>query len=101
MYIEDNRGCRVMQSQQSLTLIETRLSFLYTNALGDLHHLLARRPVNIFLLIKVNQPENLFSLKVIFLKFGATPRKHWIKLHSYRAKVQWAVARKEFTTSRV
>ena len=48
----------------------------YTEALGDLHHLLARRPVNIFLLIKVNQPENLFSLKVIFLKFGSTPRKH-------------------------
>ena len=30
LYIEDNRGCRVMQSQQSLTLIETRLSFLQT-----------------------------------------------------------------------
>ena len=59
-----------------LTLIET--SFLsanlsYTKALGDLHHLLSRRPVNIFLLIKVSQPENLFSLKVIFLKFGTTP----------------------------
>ena len=68
-----------MQGQQSLTLIET--SFLsanlsYTKALGDSHHHLARRPVNIFLLIKVNQPENLYSLKVIFLKFGATPQKH-------------------------
>jgi len=45
-------------------------------ALGDLHHLLARRPVNIFSLIKVSQPENLFSVRVIFLKFGATLRKH-------------------------
>ena len=45
-------GCgEIMQSQQSLTLIETRLFFSadlsYTNGLGDLHHLLARRPVNI------------------------------------------------------
>ena len=28
--IEDNRGCKIMQSQQSLILIETRLSFLQT-----------------------------------------------------------------------
>ena len=45
-------------------------------ALGDLHHLLARRPVNIFSLIKVSQPENLFSVRVIFLKFGTTLQKH-------------------------
>jgi len=48
--IEDNRGCKIMQIQQSLILIETRLFFSanlsYTNGLGDLH-LLARRPVNI------------------------------------------------------
>lgn len=65
-----------MQGQQSLTL--SKPGFLsanlpYAKALGDLHHLLSRRPVNIFLLIKVSQPENLFSLKVIFLKFGTTP----------------------------
>ena len=43
-----------MQSQQSLILVETRVFFFffpanlsYTNGLGDLHHLLARRPVNI------------------------------------------------------
>ena len=40
-----------MQSQQSLILIETRVSFpadlSYTNGLGDLHHLLAKRPINI------------------------------------------------------
>ena len=60
-----------------MTLIETRLFFSanlsYTKALGDLHHLLARSPVNIFSLIKVSQPENLFSPKVISLKFGTTP----------------------------
>ena len=35
----------------------------YTKALGDLHHLLARRPVNIFLLIKLSQPEKLIFSK--------------------------------------
>ena len=52
-----------MQGQQSLTLIETRLFFSAnlsgTKALGDLHHLLVRRPANIFLLIRVSQPEKL------------------------------------------
>jgi len=45
----EERG-RVMQGQQSLILIEARLSFcnlIICKALGDLHHLLARRPVNI------------------------------------------------------
>ena len=28
LHIEDNRGCEIMQSQQSLILIETKLSFL-------------------------------------------------------------------------
>ena len=39
-----------MQGKQSLTLIEARLSFcklIIRKTLGDLHHLLARRPVNI------------------------------------------------------
>ena len=51
-----------MQGQQSLTLIETRLfpaNLSDTKALGDLHHLLVRRPANIFLLIRVSQPEKL------------------------------------------
>ena len=30
LHIEDNRGCEIMQSQQSLILIETRVSFLQT-----------------------------------------------------------------------
>ena len=41
---------RVMQGQQSLILIKARLSFcklIICKALGDLHHLLARRPINI------------------------------------------------------
>ena len=57
-----------------LTLIDTRLSFCIPfriqTVLGDLHYLLARRPVNIlwlFSLINVNQPENSFSLEVFFL----------------------------------
>ena len=40
----------------------------YTKALGDLHHLLARRHVNIFLLIKVGQPEKLIFSKGDFSK---------------------------------
>ena len=56
LYIEDNMGCETMQSQQSLILIKNQ-SFLpanlsYTNGLGDLHHLLARRPINFMTLDK-------------------------------------------------
>ena len=40
-----------MQSQQSLILNKNQGFFpanlLYTNGLGDLHHLLAKRPINI------------------------------------------------------
>ena len=47
-----------------------------------------------FLLIMVSQPENFFSPRVMFLKSGTTLRRHQIKLHSYRAKVQWAIIKK-------
>ena len=51
LYIEDNSGGETMQSQQSLILIKNQGFFpanlLHTNGLGDLHHLLARRPINI------------------------------------------------------
>ena len=40
----------------------------YTKALGDLHDLLARRSANIFLLIKVMQPEKLIFSKGDFSK---------------------------------
>ena len=46
-----------------------------------------------FFLITVSQPEN-FSPEMIFLKPGATLRRHQIKLHSYRANVQWAIIKK-------
>ena len=51
-----------MQSQQSdpyrdQAFFSANLSD--TKALGDLHHLLVRRPANILLLIKVSQPEKL------------------------------------------
>ena len=56
-----------------LTLIETRLSFCIPSCIqkvsGDLHYLLARRPVNIlwlFSLINVNQPKTHFPLKCFF-----------------------------------
>ena len=57
----------------------------------ELHHLLAKRPVNIL------RP---FLQKTYFSKgdqSGATLQKHQIKLHSYRAKVWWAITRKELT----
>ena len=44
----------------------------------------------------ISQPENLFSPKVIFLKSGTTLQRYQIKLHSYRAKMQWAII-KEFS----
>ena len=57
-----------------LILLDTRLSFFIPfhiqKVSGDLHYLLARRPVNIlwlFSLINVNQPKNSFSLDVSFL----------------------------------
>ena len=60
-----------MQGQQLLALIKARLSsckLIICKSLGDLHHLLAQRPVNIL--------ETYFSLKVIILKSGATLQKH-------------------------
>ena len=59
-----------MKGQQSLILIETRFlsaNLPYTKALGDLHHLLARRHVNIFLLIKLSQPEKLIFSKELMV----------------------------------
>src|SRR5574342_1280749 len=57
---------------------------------GELHHLLARRPVNIL--------RNLSFSKGDYSKVRhQPPKKHWTKLHSYRAKVMWAQSRKELT----
>ena len=62
-----------MQGQQSLIPIEARLSNLsYAKALGDLHHLLARRPVNIFMTLS---SENLFFSKGDFSKVRHHPPK--------------------------
>ena len=56
-----------MQSQQSLILIKNQGFFpanlSYTNGLGDLHHLLARRPINILTLDK-----GLSTIRLIFSK---------------------------------
>ena len=76
---------------------QARLSsckLIICKSLGDLHHLLAWRPVNI---LRPFLQKTYFSLKVIILKSGATLRKHQIKLHSYTAKVWWAITRKELT----
>src|SRR5574342_1131581 len=57
---------------------------------GELHHLLARRPVNIL--------RNLSFSRGDYSKVRhQPPKKHWTKLHSYRAKVRWAQSRKEVT----
>ena len=69
--MEDAESCRVSSPDPYQNQAFFLYTHLYTQALGDLHHLLAKRPANIlplFLLIKVNQPKNLFSLKMIFLK---------------------------------
>ena len=34
---------------------------------------------------------------MIILKSGPPSKKHWIRLHSYRAKVWWAITRKDLT----
>ena len=55
----------VMQGQQSLILIKARLSsckLIICKSLGNLHHLLARRPVNI---LRPFLQKTYFSLKVI------------------------------------
>ena len=98
LYIEINGKYKVTKGQLSWALLKPRFlhSFQYTKFSGDLHHLLAKRPANILwpFLMMISQPENLFSPKVIFLKSGTTLWRHQIKLHSYRAKVQWAIIKK-------
>ena len=63
-----------------LTLIETRLSFFIPSHIqkvsGGLHYLLAKRLVNIFMALSLdNCPENSFSLEVFFL-YSASPLKY-------------------------
>jgi len=75
-----------MQSQQSLILIKNQGFFpanvSYTNGLGDLHHLLARRPTNIlWLLTRTYQQRLTFSKSNYFKVWHHLPK---IKLHSYR-----------------
>ena len=65
-----------MQGQQSLILIEARLSsckLTIYKSLGDLHNLLAQRPINI---LRPFLQKTYFSLKVIILKSGAALQKH-------------------------
>ena len=52
-------------------------------------------------LIKADQPENLFSLKVFFLYFSNLCPPQKTKLHSYGAKVQWVTTKKEPISSKV
>ena len=56
-----------MQGQQFLVLIEARLSNFICKSSGDLHHLLARRPVNIL--------RNLFFSKGDYSKVRRHPPK--------------------------
>jgi len=76
--IEDNGGrSAVLDPYQSQAF-----KLIICKSLGDLHHLLARGPVNIlrsFLqktYLKKKKKKTYFSLKVIVLKSGATLRKH-------------------------
>ena len=78
-----------MQSQQSLILIKNQGFFpanvSYTNGLGDLHHLLARRPINFMTLDKgLSIVRLIFSKSNYFKVWRHLPK---IKLHSYRADV--------------
>ena len=96
--MEDTKSCRVSSPDPYWDHTFFLHSFQYTKFSGDLHHLLAKRPANILwpFLMMISQPKHLFSPKVIFLKSGTTLRRHQIKLHSYRAKMQWAII-KEFS----
>ena len=65
---------------------------------GDLHYLLAKRPVNIlrpFSFMNVNQPENTFSLEVCFFFFNLhhPQSTNKVKLHSSRTKVRWVTTK--------
>ena len=81
-----------------LTLIETRLSFCIPSHIqkvsGGLHYLLAKRLVNIFMALFLdNCPENSFSLEPFFF-FTLHHPQSTKKLHSYRTKVQWVITKK-------
>ena len=55
-------------------------------------------------LIKVYQPENLFSLEVFFFfifLICVSLRKYETELHSHGAKVQWVTTKKELISSKV
>ena len=78
-----------MQNQQSLMLIKNQGFFpadlSYTNGLGDLHHLLARRPINILRLLTRTYQQRLIFSKSNYFKVWRHLSK--IKLHSYRTDV--------------
>ena len=80
-----------MQGQQFLILIEARLSNLSYAKVQVIYIIFwPRRPVNIL--------RNLFFSEGDYSKVRhQPPKKHWTKLHSYRAKVRWAQSRKELT----
>ena len=96
--MDNTKSCRVSSPNPYWDHAFLLHSFQYKKFSGDLHHLLAKRPANILwpFLMMISQSENSFSPKVIFLKSGTTLRRHQIKLHSYRAKMQWAII-KEFS----
>ena len=67
--MEDAKSCRVSSPDPYQDQAFFLHTFAFTKVLGDLHHLLPGGLITYdFLLIKVNQPKNLFSLKMIFLK---------------------------------
>ena len=77
--MDNTKSCRVSSPDPYRHQAFSLHASLYTQVLGDLHHLLTRRSVSILWPYsdKGGQPENLFALKVLFfLKSGATLRKH-------------------------
>ena len=107
LHIEDNRGCEIMQSQQSLILFKNQGFFpanlSYTNGLADLHHLLARRPINIlWLLTKVCQSIRLIFSKSNYFKVWRHPPKVLDKVAFLQGRGAVGLQqRKEFITLRV
>ena len=80
-----------------LTLIETRLSSCIPSRIqkfsGDLHYLLAKRPVNIFMALFLDKclstRKLIFPWSVVFSLICITLKVlNKVKLHSYRTNVQ-------------
>ena len=85
--MEDTESCR--DSSPDPFCIQ-KVSFCIQKVSGDLHYLLAKRPVNTFWLSFLMNV-NLISPEVFFFNLHLLKA---LKLHLYRTKAQWVITKK-------